>query len=94
MRIWFIIVAPVLLIGCGPSASRITTPDAGKGFFVRCEDTKEGCFRKAISICRAGYKVLDSENISPTRDHAARFEMLIQCDSSWQNVNRAFQKKN
>lgn len=92
MRIGLFIFAQILLIGCGPSASRITTPDAGKGFFVGCKDSKEGCFRKAISVCQAGYKVLDSENISPTRDHAARFEMLIQCDSTWQNVDRVLQK--
>ncbi|MBF0279495.1 MAG: hypothetical protein HQM13_16980 [SAR324 cluster bacterium] len=94
MKTSIFVLLITLLSGCGSSASRITTPAGGSGYFVRCSETKEGCFRKAISICPAGYQVLDSENISPTKDRSAYFEMLIQCDSSWKNVNRILQNEN
>ncbi len=82
----------ILLASCGPTASRLTAPDGGSGYFVRCKSTKAECFEKAITICPTGYRIIDSENISPTRDTAPFFEMLIQCDYSWQNMERTLKK--
>ncbi|MBF0288437.1 MAG: hypothetical protein HQM14_11520 [SAR324 cluster bacterium] len=89
-----LVFIPILLVlaTCGTIASKMTTPDGGSGYFVRCQSTKAECFEKAITTCPTGYRIIDSENISPTRDTSPFFEMLIQCDYSWQNMERTLKK--
>jgi hypothetical protein len=57
-------IAGLTLSGCMTSGDTFTGPSGATANTAKCNQTPDGCFKKASATCGGSYQVLDSESHS------------------------------